>query len=84
MIDTNTLNDLTEKLSRLLPADLGILKKDLEKNIRAVLHSTFQKLDLVTREEFDVQSELLIRTREKLEALEKQLTRLEQARRKSK
>ena len=77
MIDTKTLNDLTEKIAGLLPRDLGILKQDLEKNIRAVLQNTFQKLDLVTREEFDVQSELLIRTREKLELLEKKLSDLE-------
>lgn len=77
MIDTNTLNDLTQKLSSLLPADIGILKQDLEKNIRATLQSAFQKLDLVTREEFDVQAELLVRTREKLDALEKKMSELE-------
>jgi hypothetical protein len=77
MIDHATLDQLTQNLSRLLPADLGILKQDLEKNMRAVLQNAFQKLDLVTREEFDVQSKLLIRTREKLEALEKKLTELE-------
>ncbi len=79
MIDTKTLNELAEKIAGLLPHDLGILKQDLEKNIRAVLQGTFQKLDLVTREEFDVQSELLIRTREKLELLEKKLSDLEQS-----
>lgn len=77
MIDTDILNELTQKISRLLPADLGVLKQDLEKNIRAVLQNTFQKLDLVTREEFDVQTDLLIRTREKLEMLEKKLAELE-------
>ena len=78
MIDSNTLNELTQKISRLLPPELDVLKQDLEKNIRAVLQSTFQKLDLVTREEFDVQAELLVRTREKLEALEKKLSELEE------
>ena len=78
MIDSNTLNDLTQKISRLLPPELDTLKQDLEKNIRAVLQSAFQKLDLVTREEFEVQSELLIRTREKLEMLEKKLAEMEQ------
>jgi hypothetical protein len=77
MIDSKTLDDLTRKLSRLLPADLDILKQDMEKNIRATLQSTFQKLDLVTREEFDVQTEVLNRTREKIEALEKKLAELE-------
>lgn len=73
MIDPKLLNDLAQKISNLLPADLAILKQDLEKNVRALLQGTFQKLDLVTREEFDVQTALLARTREKLEALEKRL-----------
>ena len=50
---------------------------DIEKNLRAVLQSVFAKLDLVTREEFDVQQAVLLRTREKLEALEKQVAQLE-------
>jgi BMFP domain-containing protein YqiC len=73
MIDPKILNDLAQKISNLLPADFAVLKQDLEKNIRALLQGTFQKLDLVTREEFDVQTALLARTREKLEALEKRL-----------
>jgi BMFP domain-containing protein YqiC len=73
MIDPNILNELARKISSLLPADVAALKQDLEKNIRALLQSTFQKLDLVTREEFDVQTAVLARTREKLEALEKRL-----------
>jgi BMFP domain-containing protein YqiC len=51
--------------------------KDLEKNLRAVLQSVFTKLDLVTREEFDVQQAVLLRTREKLEALEAKVAALE-------
>jgi BMFP domain-containing protein YqiC len=50
---------------------------DLDKNIHALLQSAFTKLALVSREEFDVQTEVLRRTREKLEALEKKLTELE-------
>jgi hypothetical protein len=73
VIDPNLLNELARKISNLLPADVATLKQDLEKNIRALLQSTFQKLDLVTREEFDVQTAVLARTREKLEALEKRL-----------
>ncbi len=52
---------------------------DLEKNIHALLQSTFTKLALVSREEFDVQTEVLRQTRKKLEALEKQISMLEQA-----
>lgn len=51
--------------------------KDLEKNLRAMLASTFSKMDLVTREEFDVQQELLLRTREKLNLLEGRLAAVE-------
>ena len=50
---------------------------DLDKNIHALLRSTFTKLELVSREEFEVQTEVLRRTREKLEALEKKLNELE-------
>lgn len=52
--------------------------KDFEKNLRAMLASTFSKMDLVTREEFDVQQELLLRTREKLSQLEARLASLEE------
>jgi len=51
--------------------------KDVEKNLRAVLQSVFAKLDLVTREEFDVQQAVLLKTREKLEALEAKVAALE-------
>ncbi|MDD5240918.1 MAG: accessory factor UbiK family protein [Sulfuricella sp.] len=51
--------------------------KDVEKNLRAVLQGAFTKLDLVTREEFDVQQAVLLRTREKLEALEARVARFE-------
>lgn len=77
MIDAKTIDDITAKISRLMPADLGILKQDIENNIRATLQSMLQKLDLVTREEFDVQAELLARTQEKLLTLEQQIQTLE-------
>jgi BMFP domain-containing protein YqiC len=51
--------------------------RDIEKNMRAMLAATFARLDLVTRQEFDVQSEVLARTREKLEQLEARLAELE-------
>lgn len=50
---------------------------DIEKNLRAVLQSVFTKLDMVSREEFDVQTEVLVRTRAKLEQLEARLAELE-------
>lgn len=51
--------------------------KDVEKNVKTLLGSTFGKLDLVTREEFDIQQQVLIKTREKLAALEARLAKLE-------
>ncbi|MBY0577748.1 MAG: accessory factor UbiK family protein, partial [Burkholderiales bacterium] len=53
--------------------------KDVEKNIRAILAGIFARMDLVTREEFDVQKEVLLRTREKLGHLEERLAELEKA-----
>lgn len=71
------LDDLAEKLCNALPSSLQALKKDAEKNFHRVLQSTFAKLELVTREEFDAQTKVLLRTRKKLEALEKKLEALD-------
>jgi BMFP domain-containing protein YqiC len=71
------LNDLNKKLCDALPPGLQTLKQDLEKNFHAVLINTFNKLDLVTREEFDAQTKVLARTRKKIEALEIEIKRLE-------
>ncbi len=77
MIDSNTIDDMVRRLANSLPAGLQHLHQDLEKNFRAILQSTFAKMDLVSREEFEVQRAVLARTREKLEALEKQVTEME-------
>lgn len=53
--------------------------EDMEKNLRALLSATFAKLDLVTREEFDVQREVLLRAREKIAQLESRVAELERA-----
>jgi BMFP domain-containing protein YqiC len=76
-IDNRALEDLSQRLGALLPPSLGEARADLEKNFRAALQAGLQKLDLVTREEFEVQKKVLLRTREKLEALERQLAELE-------
>jgi ubiquinone biosynthesis accessory factor UbiK len=68
---------LDEITARLNEAAANSPLKDFEKNARALLGQGFAKLDLVTREEFDLQSELLARTRQKLEALETQVAALE-------
>jgi BMFP domain-containing protein YqiC len=68
------LNDLNAKVSELLAASPA---KDLEKNMRVMMTSFFSRLDLVTRDEFDVQAKVLARTREKLETLEARLAEME-------
>lgn len=68
------IEELSSKLREMLAKSPA---GDLEKNIHALLQSTFTKLALVSREEFDVQTEVLRRTREKLEALEKKINELE-------
>lgn len=76
--DPKQLDELTDKVMNLLPKGVRDVQQDIEKNVRAVLQSTFAKMDLVTREEFDVQSAVLARTREKLEQLEKKVAELEE------
>lgn len=71
------LDDLTDRLVDLLPSGVKDVQQDIEKNVRAMIQNTFSKMDLVTREEFDIQTAVLARTREKLENLEKQLAELE-------
>jgi ubiquinone biosynthesis accessory factor UbiK len=78
MID-DSIEKLAKKLAESLPQGLRSVRDDLEKNFLAVLRSGLGKLDLVTREEFDVQEAVLARTREKLQALEARLRSLEQA-----
>lgn len=73
----NTFDDLAKKITGLLPGSVLQLQQDLESNIKAVLQSSLSKMNLVTREEFDVQQALLQRTREKLDKLEKLLQELE-------
>ena len=77
MFDTKFIDDTVKRLSESLPPGLNKFKKDLEKNFRAILQSMFTKLSLVTREEFDIQKKVLIKTRLKLNALEKQIFNLE-------
>lgn len=69
--------ELSERLSGAIPEAFKNIKEDMEKNFRVILQSTFNKLDLVTREEFDAQTKVLARTRKKLETLEKQVKDLE-------
>jgi BMFP domain-containing protein YqiC len=77
MFDPKMLDEIATKLSGSLPSGLQELQGDFEKNARTTLQSALGKLDLVTREEFEVQSQVLARTRSKLEALETQVAALE-------
>jgi BMFP domain-containing protein YqiC len=77
MIEPGTIEELARRIGALLPPGLDDAKRDIEKNLRAVLQSWFDRLDLVTREEFEVQKAVLAKTRAKLEALEKELNALE-------
>ncbi len=67
------LNEVVGKLGEVLPSGAAELKADFEKNARSVVQSALEKMDLVTREEFDLQVALLERTREKVDMLEKLL-----------
>jgi len=69
--------DLASKIGGILPPAPASLKKEIEDNIRHILHSSFEHLDLVTREEFEIQAAVLQRTRMKLEQLEKKVTEME-------
>jgi len=75
--DPRSLDELARKLADAVPPGLSALKDDLEQNFKAVLQSGLTKLDLVTRQEFDIQSAVLRRSRERLEELERRLAALE-------
>ncbi|HBD9330620.1 TPA: accessory factor UbiK family protein, partial [Legionella pneumophila] len=73
MFDPKQFDELANKLFATLPTSLQNFEKDIQQKFKEVLQSTFSRMDLVTREEFDVQCKVLARTREKLEQLQHQL-----------
>lgn len=79
MIDAKTLDALVKQIAQGLPGDLGRVHEDLKNNLHAAVSAALSRMDLVSREEFDVQSAVLARTREKLTALEAQVAELEDA-----
>ncbi|MEI6744382.1 MAG: accessory factor UbiK family protein [Methylococcaceae bacterium] len=79
MFDTKTIDDMANKLAGVLPPALHTIKEDLEKTFRAILQSVLGKMELVTREEFEVQKMVLAKSRANLEALEKRVIALEQS-----
>lgn len=77
MIDLTHIDDLARRLSGLVPPSLREGREELQQNFKSVLQSGLARLDLVTREEFDVQRAVLLRTREKLDALQRTVEQLE-------
>jgi ubiquinone biosynthesis accessory factor UbiK len=75
--DPRLIDDLARRLAGAVPENVAAVGRDLEQNFKGVLQAQLARLDLVTREEFDVQSAVLRRTREKLAALEQRLAALE-------
>jgi BMFP domain-containing protein YqiC len=77
MIEFRALDDLASRLSALVPPGFEGAREDLTQTFRATLQSALGKLNLVTREEFEVQRLVLMRTRERLDALARQVAALE-------
>lgn len=73
MIDPKSINELIQAALDNMPPGLKNIPSDMQSNFRAAIQGVFERLDLVTREEFDAQRAVLLRTREKLEALEKKI-----------
>jgi BMFP domain-containing protein YqiC len=80
MADPRLLEDLAARLARVLPPGLSSLRAELEDNFRAILRNNLDRFDLVSRERFEAQAELLKKTEAKLAALEQRLEQLERAR----
>jgi ubiquinone biosynthesis accessory factor UbiK len=77
MFDPQYFEDLAKKLYSALPTSLQNFENDIQQKFKEILQATFTKMDLVTREEFDVQTKVLARTREKIDALELQIQALD-------
>jgi hypothetical protein len=77
MFDPKAIDDIANRLAGAIPPGFNNLKEDLEKTFHAILQGALGKLDLVTREEFEVQKAVLAKTRSKLEALEQRVADLE-------
>ena len=79
MFDKKFFDDVTKRLMDSVPDGVKNMGGEVEKQFRSILQTTFAKLDLITREEFDVQQMVLSKTRAKVEQLEKQLHELEKS-----
>ncbi|QMU61849.1 MAG: accessory factor UbiK family protein [Gammaproteobacteria bacterium] len=74
-----TVSEIVQKISAAIPEDLKTAKEGLEKNARATVEGAFQRLDLVTREEFDIQVMLLSKSQQRVKDLEQRISELEEA-----
>ena len=79
MIRAGEFEDFVRQFLRLLPRDLSRSREDFEKIVRASLNATFSRMNLVTREEFDVQVQLLANTRSALDEMQKKITEIEKS-----
>jgi len=77
MFDPKSIDSIADRIASAVPPGLNNLKGDMEKNVHALLQSALSKLDLVSREEFEVQKAVLTKTRQRLEELEKRVEELE-------
>ena len=77
MIDPKVIDELARRIAEVVPPGLRVLQQDMEKNFRAAMQAAFARMELVTREEFDVQTQVLARTRARLDALERRVAGLE-------
>ncbi|MDR9406580.1 MAG: accessory factor UbiK family protein [Spiribacter sp.] len=77
MLDPKQLDEMAKRFSESLPSGLRDMQQEVERNARVALQGAFNRMELVTREEFDAQAKVLARTRERLEALEARVAELE-------
>ncbi|MBP8039849.1 MAG: accessory factor UbiK family protein [Aeromonadaceae bacterium] len=78
MIDPKKIEEMARQIHNALPPGIKSLGEEVDKKVKQVLQSQLNRLDMVSREEFEVQTKVLLRTREKLTALEEKLAQLEQ------
>jgi len=81
MLDAQKIEEIATKFSQSIPPGAKAFQQDIENNFKQILQSVVAKMDLVTREEFDVQKKVLARTREKIDVLEKALAEIEEQKR---
>jgi len=77
MTISHTIEEISQRIEQAMPESLREGKQEFEKAVRQAVTNGFSRMDLVTREEFDVQTQVLARTRAKLEALEQRVNQLE-------